>query len=105
MPAKAPGTKENRITFSVREQLTDVPRFIKFYFKLLEDIANNLKVLSNFGTPTNRIILEEFQKYISQASVEPYSIKRRDRFLDKAFKDYRSPKTAGRIVGGEIEAQ
>lgn len=44
------------------------------------------------------MILEEFQKYISQASVEPGAIKRRDQFLERAFKFYVDPKTKGRIV-------
>ncbi len=76
-----------------------IPHFVRFYLMLLDEIKSNLKTLSNFGAPTNRTILEEFQKYISQASVEPYSIKRRNQFLEKAFMHYLSTKTKGKIIG------
>lgn len=75
--------------------------FAKFYVKLLDEIKNNLKLLSKFREPTNPKILEEFQKYISQASVESYAIKRRDQFLEKAFQHYLSPKTKGKIIGSK----
>jgi hypothetical protein len=45
--------------------------------------------------------LEDFQKYISQASVEPYAIKRRNLFLEKAFEYYRDPRTNGKIIGSK----
>jgi hypothetical protein len=45
-------------------------------------------------------MLEEFQKYVSQASVESYAIKKRNLFLEKAFEHYLDPKTKGRIIGG-----
>jgi hypothetical protein len=48
----------------------------------------------------NLMILDQFQKYISQASVEPYSITRRQAFLEKAFEYYLAPKTKGEIIGG-----
>jgi hypothetical protein len=76
-----------------------IPQFVKFYVALLEEIKNNLKLLSNFNRPSNPTVLEEFQKYISQASVEPYSIKRRNQFLEKAFKYYLHRKTRGKIIG------
>ncbi|HVS87718.1 MAG TPA: DUF262 domain-containing protein [Candidatus Acidoferrum sp.] len=82
----------------VHKKLRLMPRFVKFYVSLLEEIKNNLKLLSGFDKPTNSTILEEFQKYISQASVEPYAIKRRDQFLEKAFKHYLNPKTKGKII-------
>jgi hypothetical protein len=44
--------------------------FAAFYVKLLDEIGENLKLLSRFESPENSLILEEFQKYISQASVE-----------------------------------
>jgi hypothetical protein len=78
-----------------------IQRFAKFYVSLLNEIKKDLKVLSSFGTPTNPIILEQFQKYISQASVEPYAIKRRDQFLEKAFKYYLSPRTKDGIIGSK----
>jgi hypothetical protein len=76
-----------------------VPRFVEFYVSLLEQIKDNLKLLSNFEKPTNPTILEDFQKYISQASVEAYAIKRRNLFLQRAFKHYLDPKTKGKIIG------
>jgi hypothetical protein len=45
--------------------------------------------------------MEEFQKYILQASVEAYSIKRRHEYLRKAFNYYLDPKTKGKIIGGK----
>ena len=76
-----------------------IPDFVTFYVKLLDEIKNNLKLLSRFRERTNPTILEEFQKYISQASVEPYAIKRRNLFLEKAFEHYVDPKTKGKIIG------
>jgi len=78
-----------------------IPDFVKFYIKLLNEVKRNLKLLSAFREPTNRKILEEFQKYISQASVEPYAIKRRQLFLKRAFEYYLSPKTRGEIIGSK----
>lgn len=75
--------------------------FVDFFLGLLEEVRKNLKLLSEFSEPTNRKILEEFQKYISQASVEPYAIKRRQLFLEKAFEHYLSPKTRGEIIGNK----
>ena len=62
----------------MRKESRLVARFVKFYLGLLDDIKKNLKLLSGYKRPTNQMILEDFQKYISQASVEPYAIKRRD---------------------------
>ncbi|HLY61275.1 MAG TPA: DUF262 domain-containing protein [Terriglobia bacterium] len=78
-----------------------VAKFVEFYLKLLIEISHNLKLLSNFKEPDNRTILEEYQKHISQASVEPYAIKRRDLFLGKAFEHYIDPKTKGKIIGSK----
>ncbi len=75
--------------------------FVKFYVKLLDEIRSNLKLLGNFREPTNPTILEQFQKYISQASVEPHAIKRRNLFLEKAFQYYLDPKTKGKIIGSK----
>lgn len=76
-----------------------ISKFAEFYVAFLTEIKRNLKLLSGFLRPENQTILEEFQKYISQASVEPYSVKRRQLFLEKAFKYYLDPKTKGRILG------
>lgn len=63
-------------------------RFAKFFTALLDEIDANLKLLAQYKRATNTTVLEEFQKYISQASVEPYAIKRRHLFLEKAFAHY-----------------
>ena len=84
---------------SVHNESRLIPRFVEFFIALLAEIKNNLKLLRDFEKPANSTILEEFQKYISQASVEPYAIKRRDQFLERAFKHYLNPKTKGKIIG------
>jgi hypothetical protein len=76
-----------------------IPDFVKFYVKLLDEIKDNLKLLSAFREPRNRTILEGFQRHISQASVEPYAIKGRILFLEKAFHYYRASRTRGKVVG------
>lgn len=76
-------------------------QFIKFYVKLLDEIKKNQELLSDFKPPENSVILEEFQKYISQASVEPYSLRRRNEFLKKAFQHYANVKTKGKIIGSK----
>jgi hypothetical protein len=78
-----------------------VTDFVEFFVKLLDEIKVNLKLLSKFREPTNSTILEGFQKYISQASVEPYAIKRRNMFLHSAFEYYLSPTTKGKIIGSK----
>jgi hypothetical protein len=78
---------------------SQIEDFAKFYVKLLDEIKRNLKLLSRFDEPTNPTVLEQFQKYISQASVEPYAIKRRNSFLESAFGYYISSKTRGKIIG------
>jgi hypothetical protein len=74
--------------------------FARFFVELLAQTRANLKLLSRFREPTNRTILERFQKHISQASVEPYAIKSRHEFLAEAFNYYRAAKTKGQILGG-----
>jgi len=82
-----------------------IPEFVEFFVALLNDIRENLKLLTKYKSPKNPTILEEFQKYISQASVEPYAIKRRNLFLEKAFEYYLAPKTKGKIIGSESRAR
>jgi hypothetical protein len=72
---------------------------VSFYVKLLDEIKGNLKLLTKLKAPTNPGVLEGFQKYISQASVEPYAIKRRHLFLESAFVYF--IKTKGKIVGAK----
>jgi hypothetical protein len=76
-----------------------IEEFADFYVKLLGEIGENLRLLSRFKRPVNTKILEDFQKYISQASVESYAIKRRHLFLKDAFAYFVSPKTKGKIIG------
>jgi len=83
------------------EKVDQVPEFVAFFVRLLDEIKANLKLVSRFREPTNRIILEEFQKHISQASVEPYAIKGRHRFLERAFEYYLDSKTKGQVIGGQ----
>ena len=73
--------------------------FVKFYLKLLAEIKHNMDLLSNYEKPRNSVVMEEFQKYILQASVEGYSIKRRHNFLKRAFDYYLDPKSKHKILG------
>lgn len=75
-----------------------IPEFTKFFVALLDEIKDNLTLLTKYKNPENTAVLEDFQKYISQASVEPYAIKRRHEFLENAFQYYRSPKGKGKII-------
>ena len=77
----------------------------EFFLEFLDEISRNMKLLSAYEKPTNSLILEEFQKYVLQASVEEYSIKRRHEFIKKAFNYYRDPKTKGKIIGSEVKGQ
>lgn len=85
----------------MEKRVSHIDDFAEFYAKLLGEIKGNLKLLSKFKKPTNPTVLEEFQKYISQASVESYAIKRRNLFLERAFEYFNSSKTRGRIIGAE----
>ncbi|MDP3770019.1 MAG: DUF262 domain-containing protein [bacterium] len=80
---------------------SSISHFAKFYIKLLIEIKKNMELLSQYEKPENSTIMEEFQKYILQASVEPYSIRRRNEFLKKSFQHYLDPKTKGKIIGSK----
>ena len=71
-------------------------QFVKFYLKLLDAIRKEMTKLRNFQPPNNTVILDQFQKYILQASVESYSIKRRHKFLETAFDYYN--KNSSKII-------
>jgi hypothetical protein len=75
--------------------------FAEFYLKLLDEIKNDMNRISKYETPTNPRVLEEFHKYVTQASVEAYSIKRRHNFVKKAFEYYLQRKTKGQIIGAK----
>jgi adenylylsulfate kinase-like enzyme len=86
----------------VKEERTNrLRQFSQFYSKLLGEIKHNTGLLSRYEKPSNPSLMEEFQKYILQASVEAYSIKRRHEYLRKAFNYYLDPKTKGKIIGGK----
>jgi len=78
-----------------------VRKFSQFYSKLLSEIKHNTDLLSHYEKPSNPTLMEEFQKYVLQASVEAYSIKRRHEYLKKALHYYLDPKTRGKIIGGK----
>jgi hypothetical protein len=85
----------------VGKKASQIDKFAGFYVKLLDEIKDNLRLLSQFREPTNPTVLEQFQKYISQASVESYAIKRRHLFLESAFAYFLSSKTKGKIIGAK----
>lgn len=72
-----------------------VPRFVQFYVTLLKAIEHNMDLVRDYRRPENIKIMHEFQTNITQASVEPYSITRRQEFLEKAFAFYRK---RGKII-------
>ncbi len=83
------------------EQSALIGKFAKFYLKLLEAIRNDMDRIGKYKKPTNPTVMEEFQKYVTQASVEAYSIRRRHEFVKKAFEYYLKPKTKGQIIGSK----
>lgn len=85
----------------MNDETASVLRFVKFYLKLLNEIQKNMELLRQYKPPENSVIMEEFQKHILQASVEPYAIRRRDEFLTKAFNYYLNSKTKGEIIGSK----
>jgi hypothetical protein len=78
-----------------------VPKFAQFYLALLNEIKENMDLLSNYKQARNSTLMEEFQKYVLQASVEAYSLKRRHEFLKKAFDYYIDTKTKEKIIGNK----
>jgi hypothetical protein len=82
------------------KKISLIPQFAEFYVKLLDEVKKNMELLSRYEKPENSIIMEEFQRYVVQASVEPYSIKRRHEFLMKAFSCFRQS-TQGQIIGSK----
>jgi len=82
----------------LQKKSAQITEFAKFFVALLDEVKNNLNLLAGYEKPQNTAVLDDFQKYISQASVESYAIRRRHEFLRKAFQYYRSPNTKGKIV-------
>lgn len=84
-----------------QKKTTQIRKFATFYLELLDEIKYNMGLVASWEKPTNTTVMEEFQKYVVQASVEPYSIKRRHEFVKKAFAYYLKPKTKGKIMGAK----
>lgn len=72
----------------VKDNKKIIPQFVEFYLNLLNAVHEEMTKLRKFEPPNNTVILDQFQKYILQASVESYSIKRRHKFLETAFDYY-----------------
>jgi hypothetical protein len=72
--------------------------FAEFYTKLLAEIKISMDSVRKYTTVENTKVLDGFQKYILQASVEPYSIRGRNMFLDEAFSYYKNKATKGKII-------
>ena len=83
------------------EKTNNIPKFVEFFIKLLNEIDDNMELLRKYKRSENTTIMEEFQKYILQASVEAYSIRRRHEFLKRAFDYYLDPETKGRVLGSK----
>lgn len=85
----------------VEERLVGKPsqlkRFAEFVVKLLAAIQEDLSRLTRYETPMNRLVLDDFQKHVTQASVEPSAIRRRHEFIGRAFEHYL--KFDGEILG------
>jgi len=73
--------------------------FASFYIKLLKEVKENLVLMRGLQGAKNKIVIEEFQKYIAQASAEASSFRKREEFLTKAFNYFLDPKTRGEIIG------
>ena len=83
------------------KEISLIPQFSEFYAKLLNVIKKNMTLLSKYKKPSNTKVMDEFQKFNLQASVESYSIKRRHDFLKEAFDYYMNPKNKKKIIGGK----
>jgi len=83
----------------LRERADLMPQFAIFYIKLLDEIKRNMEFIKRYKNAENTEVMEEFQKHILQASVEPSAIRRRDRFLKRAFDYFMDPATQGRLIG------
>jgi hypothetical protein len=58
---------------------SQVKRFAEFKVTLLAVIQEDLSRLTRYESPMNRLVLDDFQKHVTQASVEPSAIRRRAR--------------------------
>ncbi len=83
----------------LKEKTDMMAQFAAFYIKLLDEIKRNMEFIKRYKNAENTEVMEEFQKHILQASVEPSAIRRRDRFLKRAFDYFMDPATEGRLIG------
>jgi len=83
----------------LKDEKDVIPDFAKFYLKLLDEIKSNMELIRRYKKPNNDRLMDEFQKNVLQASVEPYAIQRRHEFLANAFEYYRAQATRGKIIG------
>src|SRR5258708_16898578 len=61
----------------LKERTDLMPQFAAFYIKLLDEIKRNMEFIKRYQNAENTEVMEEFQKHILQASVEPRSEERR----------------------------
>lgn len=85
----------------LKEKTDAIPLFAAFYIKLLDEIKRNMEFIKRYKSVENTEVMEEFQKHILQASVEPSAIRRRDTFLRRAFDYFTDPATKGRLIGAK----
>jgi hypothetical protein len=78
------------------KKLSRVRAFAEFTVELLDTIKDDLTRLTKYDSPKNRFVLDNFQKHVTQASVEPFAIRRRHEFIAKAFAHYL--KSKGEII-------
>jgi hypothetical protein len=80
----------------LKKKSSQVRQFARFLVKLLDEIQEDLTRLTQYEKPKNRLALENFQKHVTQASVEPSAIRRRHEFIATAFHYYL--KSKGKIL-------
>ena len=71
-----------------KKRASQVRKFARFFVKLLSEIQEDLTRLARYENPKNRLVLEDFQKHVTQASVEPSAIRRRHEFVGRAFNHF-----------------
>ncbi|MEW6722042.1 MAG: DUF262 domain-containing protein [Candidatus Micrarchaeota archaeon] len=76
-----------------RKEMDRLKHFVEFFILLMDELTAQVELIKHFKEPTNRVVLEKFQKYLQQASVESYSLTNRHQFLDEAFSYYIEKKT------------
>jgi len=83
------------------KKTSSLPQFNKFLIALMETLDAELERTKSYEKAENTVVLEEFHKNISQASVEVPAIRRRNEFLRKAFAYFVASSTKGKIIGSK----